>query len=82
MIIIYNELKSFDKFIRTAWLDILATIPFNLIIFRFLKLVRIVKIFRVLSKVSKASKIINIHKVLKFFSKHSKFNHYLESRKK
>lgn len=83
LIIIYIEVKSFKEFLKTAWLDIIATIPFSLIpvanlqIFRSLKVVRVFKII----KLQKAAKIARANRAFKFFSDKSKFNHYVHKKK-
>lgn len=81
LVVIYMETKRFGKFIKTAWIDIIATIPFNLMMagsgylpFRFLKLVRIIKL-------QKTTKLLRINRVLKFFSHKSKFNEHIHDKK-
>ena len=84
---IYIETKKTKAFFKHAWLDIIATIPFNFFVggnlglVRSLKVVRLVRIMKVF-KVQKVAKLLRINRALKFFSKKSKFNVHLDDKEK
>jgi len=75
---LWNKSTSFSNFVKTNWLDILATIPFGLIVsalssvkssspaFEIVKWLRVTKLTRV-SKLSKLQKVSRISKVAKEF---------------
>ncbi len=69
LILLYRRATSFSHFLRTSWLDVVATIPFNGV-FRALKIVRLTRLAR-LSKLSHS---------LKFFSRAGGVNTYLNKR--
>lgn len=88
LIIIYERYKDVKSFLKNAWLDLIAVIPFGLVaaslgqIGRLAKLGRLVKILRIVSKTGRGSKLLHLHNLSKFFSKDSSFNKYLYKKKK
>ncbi len=68
LVILYRESSSFGKFIRTSWLDILATIPFYQVL-RVAKLARIIRV----------SKFLKLNRTLKFFSEQSGVQQYIKT---
>lgn len=65
---LYKKEDSFINFIKSCWLDIVATIPFYGIL-RIAKLARLVKFM----------KVVKLHKTLKFFSNKSGVKQYIQS---
>ncbi|MFP4403174.1 MAG: hypothetical protein ACLFPJ_02375 [Candidatus Woesearchaeota archaeon] len=75
---IYYKVGNFKLFLKTGWLDILATFPPIMVFetfFRFFKLFRAIKILRGIRILTKLPN----PKVVKFFSKESGFNEYVNS---
>lgn len=67
LIVLYRRAGSFLRFVRTSWLDIIATIPFYQIL-RVAKLVRLIRLVEMLK----------LNKTLKFFSERSGVRHYVQ----
>ena len=61
LLVLYSDSPSFKHFVKSNWLDIVATIPF-VMIFRYGKVLRI---FRILSRSAKISKTAHLTKIPK-----------------
>lgn len=68
LVMLYREANSFGKFLRTSWLDILATIPF----YQVLRVAKIARLVRV-------SRFLKLNRTLKFFSEQSGVNQYIKT---
>ncbi|MGM0608933.1 MAG: ion transporter [Candidatus Muiribacteriota bacterium] len=86
LLFIYVRYREFKPFVKNAWLDIIAVIPFGLLasglgqLGRLAKLGRLVKILRIFAKAGKAGKVAkfaHLNKMIKFFSEDSSFNKYI-----
>lgn len=66
LIVLYKKEKSFFKFLKNCWLDILATIPF-FNIFRVFKIARLIKL----------TKFLKLNKTLKLMTAKSGVRHYI-----
>ncbi len=80
LFVLYFRHKNRSQFFKDCWLDIIATIPFSYL--KVTKIFRAFKIVRGVSKASKAAKFIKIHKGLKYFSRKSDFNKYMQIKTK
>ncbi len=72
LVVLYKKEKTFHRFFKNCWLDIIATIPFFLIMnglfaLRVLKMARLIRIMR----------FAKLNKTLKFMSEKSGVKHYL-----
>lgn len=79
---LYQESKSMEDFFKKNWLDILAAIPFNLILSPNLYFVKLLKLSRTTKIIRGISKFSKLNRPVKFFSKNSSFNRYVENKKK
>lgn len=75
LVVLYRQEGSMKKFVKNCWLDILATIPFFLIV-QGVEALQIVKFARLV----RISRFIKLNHTLKFMSDRSGVKHYVHGR--
>lgn len=81
LIVLFRKSDNLQHFMKRNWVDILAVIPLGSM-FKLAKVIRAVRIVKVLSRTQKITKAstsaLKTNRFLKFFSKDSGFNKYVD----